>query len=194
MNTISNNTMGRPSFFWIAITSFFSYCTILTFHLINLTFFYPHKMNFKFFLSNTKLGYFSFLGDDGECLTAIWLSCPFCPPVRSYFTWYLIAEFSSQSCPTWSWSMFGRLHLPSRRLVAQHMVTETKERCVICPQTAPRRPKVSLPREMAGILTLQLPALFQHLLACYQDIYHDNITSLYKYLGPSCVQTKNNVK
>ena len=62
-------------------------------------------------------------------------------------------------------------------LVAQHKVTETNDRCIICPQTAPRRLKVSSPKKIAGILTLQLPGLFQH-LACFQDIYLDNITLL----------------
>ena len=101
----------------------------------------------------------------------------------------------SQSCPTWSWSVHGRRHLPSRRLVAQHKVTETNDRHVICPQTAQRRLKVSSPKEITRNFTHQHPALFQRpILACFQHIFSNNITLLYKYFGSSCVHMKNNVK
>ena len=75
-----------------------------------------------------------------------------------------------------------------------HCQSETNDRCVICPQTAPQL-KVLLLRQIREIMTSQNSALFQHVpLACLQDTYPDNITSVDKYLGSSCVQTKNNVK
>ena len=79
----------------------------------------------------------------------------FTPPPASWF----------QSYPTLSW------FLCSRRCITQHKLTDNlkqNERCVICQQTASHQSRDSQLREFAEILSLQHPALFQHLLlACF---------------------------
>ena len=53
---------------------------------------------------------------------------------------------------------------PASRCSTQaHCQSETNERCVICQQTASRQSRDSQLRELTKILTLQHPALFQHL-------------------------------
>ena len=61
---------------------------------------------------------------------------------------------------------------PASRCSTQaHCQSETNERCVICQQTASRQSRDSQLRELTKILTLQHPALFQHLLlACFLTI------------------------
>ena len=62
--------------------------------------------------------------------------------------------------------------LPNSRCSTQgHCQSETNKCCVICQQTASRQLRDSQLREFTKILTLQHPALFQHLLlACFLTI------------------------
>ena len=82
----------------------------------------------------------------------------FTPPPASWF----------QSYPTLSW------FLCSQRCITQHKLTDNlkqNERCVICQQTASHQSRDSQFRESTEILSLQHPALFQHLLfACFLTI------------------------
>ena len=68
-NTISDNITGKASF--TSLNSYYCFFFILHhfdhIHLINITSSYPHKIDFNLFLSNTKLGNFSFGGNDGKC-------------------------------------------------------------------------------------------------------------------------------
>merc|ERR1712004_374067 len=60
---------------------------------------------------------------------------------------------------------------PASRCSTQaHCQSETNERCVICQQTASHQSRDSQLREFNKILSLQHPALFQHLLACFLTI------------------------
>ena len=61
---------------------------------------------------------------------------------------------------------------PASRCSTQgHCQSETNKCCVICQQTASRQLRDSQLREFTKILTLQHPALFQHLLlACFLTI------------------------
>ena len=72
--------------------------------------------------------------------------------------------------PPASW--FQSCVQPASRYSTQtHCQSETDERCVICQQTASHQSRDSQLRELTEILTLQHPALFQHLLlACFLTI------------------------